>query len=89
MVSLAIGGASGFVPVRVGPFAELIKYGTFGLWTITLLISLSALVASARRPNVPGEQEAPVFTGRGLLVLSIVLMTALLLGTLMYFVPLR
>src|SRR5579863_1440085 len=52
MVSLVIGGASGFVPVRVGPFADLIKYGEFGLWTFALLISLSALITSARRPHV-------------------------------------
>jgi hypothetical protein len=89
MVSLAIGGASGLFPVRVGPFADLIKYGKFGLWTVALLISLSALVDSARRPHVPGEGGVAVLSSRGLLVWGVVLATALLLGALMYFVPMR
>jgi hypothetical protein len=89
MVSLAIGSSSGFIPARIGPLPELIKYGKFGLWTFALLISLSALVGSVRRPDVPGEEGVAVFTSRGLLVLSIILVTALLVGALMYFVPLR
>jgi hypothetical protein len=89
LTSLAIGGASGLVPVGIGAFADLIKYGKFGLWTFALLISISALISSARRPPVLGNEAVTVSPSRGLLVLSIVLVTALLLGALMYFIPLR
>ena len=89
LTSLAIGGASGLVPVGGGAFADLIKYGKCGLWTFALLISISALISSARRPYVPDKKAVTVSPSRGLLVLSIVLVIALLLGALMYFIPLR
>lgn len=89
MASLVIGGISALVPVKVGPIDGLIKYGKFGLWTFALLISLSALIDSVRRPAVSGENGITVSKYRGLLVLGIVLVTTLLFGVLIYFVPLR
>jgi len=89
IASLSIGAIAGLVPVRVGPFSDLISYCKFGLWTLALLISLSMLMSSARRPDVRGEEGVTTSASRGLLVLSIVLATALILGALMYFVPLR
>jgi hypothetical protein len=59
------------------------------LWVLAFLMSLSMLVQSARNPYVEPEEGDTMKVKRGMLIMGAVIVTALLLSALLYFVPLR
>jgi hypothetical protein len=92
VVSLVIGELNGFVPSLFGKHAEMVKYGKLALSLLGLLVSLTMLVQSARSPNVgPSNAEASIARqpNRNLPILLVVILTVLVLGAMLYFLPLR
>ncbi len=87
MTTLAISVVSELLHFRNESNAELINYSEFGLWVLALLLSLSALVNSVMRPNIPDAGGGRIITKAGLLVMTAIIIIALLVGMLMYFVP--
>ncbi len=88
-VAFVMGVASGYFPTDVSRFAPLASYGRLALWSLALLISLSMLVESARNPYVEIEGGNKMTVKRALLILCTAILTMLLIGALMYLVPLR
>ena len=88
-VHMAIAVVSWFVPTLLNPVAGLVRRAFLVLWTLAFLMSLSMPVQSVRRPYVEFERVDTKVENRRLLILCGVLATALLLGALLYFVPVR
>jgi hypothetical protein len=88
LANLVISAVLGLASVREGVLVNLIKYSKFGLWSLALLISISILISSTRQPGSPLKDGGAMVTNRGLLVTGIVV-AAVLVGMLMYFVPSR
>ena len=84
-----VGLVSGFMLNLVNGVAGLVRAGDLALWVLALLVSLSMLIQSAWNPNVGSEDGSTMTVRRRLLILSAFIVTALLLGTLLYFVPQR
>jgi hypothetical protein len=92
IVSLVAGDVAGFVPSVFDKYAEVVQSGKLALSLLCLLVSLTMLVQSARRPNV-GPSNAEASTAwqpkQNLLILLVVTLTVLVLGAMLYFLPFR
>jgi ribose/xylose/arabinose/galactoside ABC-type transport system permease subunit len=92
IVGLVTGEVYGFFPAIVGPYAYVVKFGKLTLSLLGLLVSLTMLVQSARSPNVgPSNAEASIAwqSKQNFPILLVVVLTVLLLGALLYFLPFR
>jgi hypothetical protein len=90
--SLAADEAFGFFPAIIGPHVHLVNSIVFALWVVALLVSLTMLVQSARSPNAGASNaEASIAwqPKRNLLIWVVVILTVLVLGAMLYFVPFR
>jgi hypothetical protein len=92
IVSLLTGAATGFVPSVFSQHVEMVKFGELALSLLGLLVSLTMLVQSARSRNV-GRNDAAASIARqpkqNLPILLVVILTVLVLGALLYFLPFR
>jgi hypothetical protein len=91
-ISLVTGEVYGFFPAIVGPHAYVVKFGQLALSLLCLLVSLTMLVQSARSPNVgPSNAEASIAwqPKQNLPILLVVILTVLVLGAMLYFLPFR
>lgn len=92
IVSFVAAEVYGFFPAIVGPYAHVMGLGKLALSLLGLLVSLTMLVQSAANPRVrPSEGETTVANQikHGSLILLAVILTVLLLGAMLYFLPLR
>jgi hypothetical protein len=92
IVSLVIGEVNGFVPSVFGQHTEMVQSGKLALPLLGLLVSLTMLVQATRSPNVgPSNAEASIAwqPKRNLPILLIVILTVLVLGAMLYFLPFR
>jgi len=80
---------SWFVPSLFNPVAALAGRVFLVLWVIAFLMSLNMVVQSVRNPYIEAENEDTAMETRGLLILGAVVVISLLLGALLYLVPLR
>jgi hypothetical protein len=70
----------------------MIKSGKLSLSLLGLLVSLSMLVQSVANPHVRGSDDKTAAANqikRGSLILFAVIVTVLLLGAMLYFLPLQ
>jgi hypothetical protein len=92
-VSLVIGELARFLPSSVfGRHAETVKSGKLALSLLGLLVSLSMLVQSVANPHVrPSDDKTAAANQikRGSLILVAIIVTVLLLGAMLYFLPLQ
>jgi hypothetical protein len=88
MASLAIGLVAAYAPSVVGPFAHSVGLGQFVLYSLALAISLSMVLEAVRSPRVQAGNTHVLVPPR-LLALCALIITALLVGALWYFVPWR
>ena len=79
---------SAFMPTLINRAAGFLGVVDLALWVLALIVSLSMLVQSARNPHVKLEEGQTMTLKRRLLVLCAVVLGALLLGAMLYFVPL-
>jgi hypothetical protein len=89
MVDRAISVVSWFVPSLFNPVTVFVSRASFALWIVAFLLSLKMPVQSARHPYVQLEEIPSSVGNRRLLILCAVIVTAIVLGALIYFVPLR
>lgn len=89
MLRYVISLVSGFMPTVFNRAAGPIRSVDLALWVLALIVSLSMLIHSARKPYVESKDDDAMKVKRRWLILSAFIVTALLLGALMYFVPLR
>jgi hypothetical protein len=89
IVPVAIAAISWFAPTLFNPVAFLVGRVFLVLWVLAFLLSLNMAVQSVRNPNVEPDNGDREMKKRELLILSAVIVVSLLLGTLLYFVPLR
>lgn len=92
IVSLVLGEVESFVPSVFGQHVETVKFGKLVLSLLCLLVSLTMLVQSIRSPNVgPSNAETSIawLPKRDLCILFVVVLTVLVLGALLYFLPFR
>lgn len=92
IVSIVIGEVAAFVPSVFSNHAWMVKPGKLALSLLGLLVSLTMLIQAARSPNVgPSNAEASIAwqPKRNLLILLAVILTVLVLGAMLYFVPFR
>ena len=86
---MAITVFSGFMPTLLDPVAGLVRRAFFVPWVLAFITSLNMPIQSVRHPYVELENvDNRVETQRLLSVFGLIA-TLLLLGALMYFVPLR
>jgi hypothetical protein len=78
-----------FVDSLFNPITVLIRRAFFALWIVAFLLSLNMPIQSARHPYVQIENVPSSVGNRRLLILCAVMVTAIVLGALLYFVPLR
>ena len=87
---MAIAVVSWFAPTLLNSVAGLVHRVFFGLWSLAFLMSLNMPLQSVRHPYVEIEKlDDRVPNRRRLLYLCGFIVTALLLGALLYFIPLR
>ena len=91
IVSLLTGAVTGFVPSVFSQHVEMLKLGKLALSLLGLLVSLTMLVQSARSPSVGANmQETIAWQPKQTLgILLVVILTVLVLGALLYFLPFR
>jgi hypothetical protein len=91
IVILATEEVESFVPSVFGRYAEIVKSGRLALSLVCLLVSLTMLVQSVRAPGVgPSELKKSVaWQKRSVLIYLVVIAAILVLGTMLYFRPLR
>jgi len=92
IVSFVTGEVYGFFPAIVGPYAHVVRLGELAMSLFGLLVCLTMLVQSARSPNVrPSNAEASIAwqPKRNLLISLVVILTVLVLGAMLYFLPFR
>lgn len=87
ITSFVAAEVSEFAPAIVRPFAGLVNSGDLALSGLALLVSLTMLIQSARNPHVETGEGEMKMLGRNLLILCAVIVTVLLLGAMLYFVP--
>jgi hypothetical protein len=78
-----------FVPSLFNPVTVSIHRAFLILWIIAFLVSLNMPVQAVRHPYVQLDKIPTSVENRGLLILCAVIVTAIVLGALTYFVPLR
>ena len=93
-VHMAISIVSWFVPSLFvvslyNPMTVLVRRTFFALWIVAFLLSLNMPIQSARHPYVELDKMPSGVGNRSLLILCAVMVTAIVLGALLYFVPLR
>ena len=92
-VSLVIGELARFLPSSVfGRHAETVKSGKLALSLLGLLVSLSMLVQSVANRHVRPRDEKTAAANqikRGSLILVAIIVTVLLLGAMLHFLPLQ
>ena len=92
IVSLVAGEVERFVPSIVSQHIETVKSGHLALSLLGLLVSLTMLVQSARTPKVGQNEEQTAIakqTKRNSLILLSAMLTILVVGALLYFLPFR
>lgn len=92
IVSMVTGEVESFVPSVFNKHAEMVKSGQLALSLFCLLVSLTMLVQSARSPHVrrsDAETSIARQPQRSLPMLAVVILAVLVLGALLYFLPLR
>ncbi|MGB7281029.1 MAG: hypothetical protein WBE13_02110 [Candidatus Acidiferrum sp.] len=92
IVCLVTGGVYGFFPAILGPSAHLMELGKLALSLLGLLVSLTMLIQSARAPRVEPTEEQTAIAKQTIHIFLILLAfigTMLLLGAMLYFLPLR
>jgi hypothetical protein len=90
IVSLVTGEVARFGPSVFGKHRELIKSGKLALSLLGLLVSFSMLVQSLANPHpTPSDDKTAAANQvkRGSLILFAVIVTVLLLGAMLYFLP--
>jgi len=80
--------ASWFAPALRNP-APWLRRLEFVLWVLAFLMSLSMVVQAVRNPRIEAERSDGMALMRGGLILLAVVVTMLLLGALVYWLPLR
>lgn len=88
-VQLAIAVVSWFLPTLLNPVTGLVRRAFLVLWSLAFVMSLNMPVQSVRYPHVEIETVDTRMRNRRFLTLCAAIATALLLGALLYFVPLR
>ena len=78
-----------FVPSLFNPVTVSIHRAFLILWIIAFLFSLNMPVQAVRHPYVQPDIISSSVGNRRLLILCAVLVTGIVLGALLYFVPLR
>lgn len=92
IVSLLTGVVTRFVPSVFSQHVEMVKFGKLALSLLGLLVSLTMLAQSVRSPNAgPSNAETSIAwqPKQNLPILLVVVLTLLVLGTLLYFLPFR
>ena len=92
IVSLATSEGTRFAPIFVIQYADVVRFSKLALSVLGLMVSLTMLVPSARTQKVePNELQASVRpqATRSFLIVLAVALTILMLGSLLYFLPLR
>jgi len=92
IVSLAIGEVKAFAPSVFGRHVEIAKYGKLALLLLGLLVSLTMFVQSAGGPKFEPDEAPtsnPVRPKQNLLIFLTIISTILILGAMLYFLPLR
>jgi len=92
IVSLVTGAAAGFAPSIFSKHLEMVRSGKLALSVLGLLVSLTMLVQSARRPNVgPSNTKTSIASQpkQNLPILVVVILAALALGVALYLLPFR
>ena len=78
-----------FAPSLFNPVTISIRRTFLVLWIVAFLLSLNMPVQAVRHPYVQLEEISSSAGNQGLLILCAVLLTGIVLGALLYFVPLR
>lgn len=92
IVSLVTEQVESFEPSLFSQHTQTIRFGSIALSLLGLIVSVTMLVQSARTPKIePSELQAPVVRHlkRDFLIVLAFMATILLLGSLLYFAPLR
>jgi hypothetical protein len=89
LVSLALGVTCGYFPITMAPFVHAIRQLKVALWGVALIVGSSMLFASIQNSKVDSKNSNTMTAGRTLLILAAVIATSLLVGTLLYFIPMR
>jgi len=87
-VHTAITVVSWFLPTLLNPVEGLFRRAFLVLWGLAFLMSLNMPIQSVRHPYIELE-KVETKAGKGLLILGAVCAIALVLGALLYFIPLR
>jgi hypothetical protein len=77
------------VPSLFNPVTVSIRRTFLVLWIVAFLLSLNMSVRAVRHPCVQHEEIPSNVGNHRFLILCAVMITAILLGALLYFVPLR
>jgi hypothetical protein len=88
-VHTAITVVSWFLPTLLNPVAGLFRKAFLVLWGLAFLMSLNMPIQSVRHPYIELEKVETKARNKGLLILGAVCAIALVLGALLYFIPLR
>lgn len=78
-----------FAPSLFNPVTVLIRRTFLVLWIVAFLLSLNMPVQAVRHPYVQLEEISSSAGNQRLLILCVVLLSGIVLGALLYFVPLR
>lgn len=93
-VHMAISVVSWFAPGLLvaslfNPATVLVRRVFFALWIVAFLLSLNMPLQSARHPYIELDKIPSGVGNRGLLILGGIMLTAIVLGALLYFIPLQ
>jgi hypothetical protein len=78
-----------FAPTVFSPVAGVIARVFFALWVLAFLLSLNMTIQSVRNPHFESSTNDSANTKQRFHILLVVIVSALLFGALMYFIPLR
>jgi len=80
---------SWLLPTLLNPVAGLFRRAFLVLWGFAFLMSLNMPIQSVRHPYIESEKVEPKEGNQRLLILGAVCAIALVLGAVLYFIPLR
>jgi FlaA1/EpsC-like NDP-sugar epimerase len=88
-VHTAITVVSWFLPTLLNPVAGLFRRAFLVLWGLAFLMSLNMPIQSVRHPYIELEKIETKAGNQRLLIIGALCAIALVLGALLYFIPLR
>jgi hypothetical protein len=88
-VHMAVTLVSWFLPTLLNPVAVLFRRAFLVLWGLAFLMSLNMPIQSVRHPYIELEKVETKAGNQRLLILGALCAIVLVLGALLYFIPLR